>query len=283
MGGWLGDISSGGHLRPFMFRPSRRDAFVQTVYRWYARYRYEDLSNVFNRNFLDANLAQVGEAFVDSYRPYSGVSNPRAHELWDLYNRQARMTVSSMPTDSHMFGKIRPFFDREYLDFVMSVPMRWRIGQNLYKAMIHEIGPEIRGIPYANTDMPLARTPAGNMIGYVRAAVAGSGRKALRRLRPSYRSALQKRAAMDLGSRVRDDAGLRQLIETFLSSKSFDSSIFDAARIRQMLASHYAGRSDHSLLISIVATTFVALEFFYYRSVDQFPAHAQFQEVATTS
>ena len=37
------------------------------------------------------------------------------HQVWDLYHRQTRMTVAAAPVDSHVFQRVSPFFDRQYL------------------------------------------------------------------------------------------------------------------------------------------------------------------------
>lgn len=275
IGGWLGDISSGAHLRPFMLAPMKRAEFVRKVFRWYIQHDIDDLHQVFTKKFLDRYWPAVREAFFESYRRFDGLPNTQAHELWDMQNRQTRMTVSSMPVDSHLFGKIRPFFDRSYLDFTATIPVRWRIGQSLYKSLISRIGPEIRRIPSGNTNVRNYLSPVANLAGYGRTL----SDKALVKLVSPFRAGSRKpghdNVAAELMRHNRRDRGMRKLIEGFLASRHFDGSIFDRAAIERMLERHYSGVSDRFELIAILASYAVALEYFVYERTMTCPPEAQ--------
>lgn len=275
IGGWLGDITSGAHLRPFMLLPMNRGKFIGRVFNWYIQHRYDDLRQVFTKEFLDRNWPGVRQAFVESYRRFDAMPNTRAHEAWDLQNRQARMTVSSMPVDSHLFGKVRPFFDRSYLAFTATIPVRWRIGQTLYKALIARIGPEIRDIPNGNTNVRNFLSPYANLTGYGRTLGDKVIAKAMSKVRAGPRRPGGAGVAADLARHDRADAGMRRLLEGFLASRYCDGSIFDRAAIGRMLEAHYSGSADRSELIAILASYAVALEYFYYERTMGCPPDAQ--------
>lgn len=274
MGGWLGDVTSGAHLRPFMLRPMKRVDFVGKVFRWYVQHTPEQLQLVFRKEFLREQWPMVKQAFVESYAPYRDLPNPNAHEMWDIRNRQTRMTVSSMPVDSYLFGKVRPFFDRQYLQFAMSIPLKWRVGQNLYKSLINRIGPEIRSIPNGNTNVRLHGSPVLNLAGYGMAL----GNRLLARIGNKVGSRRKNpgstKVATEIAAHFRKDVGLRRIIESFVVSHAFDDEIFNRAGIGAMLDQHYSGSADHSELICILASYAIALDYFFHGTPSVCPQEA---------
>jgi hypothetical protein len=275
IGGWLGDITSGAHLRPFMLAPMDRRKFIGKVFNWYIQHRFDDLRQVFTKEFLDYNWPGVRQAFVESYRRFDDLPNTQAHEAWDLQNRQTRMTISSMAVDSHLFGKVRPFFDKSYLAFTRSIPVRWRVGQSLYKALISRIGPEIRHIPNGNTNVRNYLSPYANLAGYGKTL----GDKAMAKIVSTFRAGPRRpgraNVSADLARHDRADTGMRRLVEGFVASRHFDGSIFDQDQIGRMLERHYAGSADHSEMIAILASYAVALEYFFYEKTMSCPPDAQ--------
>jgi asparagine synthetase B (glutamine-hydrolysing) len=275
IGGWLGDISSGAHLRPFMLVPMQRRKFLHKVFNWYIQHDLNDLKQIFTDGFLEQHWTEVRQAFEESYGRFSPLSNARAHEAWDMYNRQTRMTVSSMPIDSHLFGKVRPFFDKSYLEFTASIPIRLRIGQGLYKSLINRIGPEIRAIPNGNTNVRNHASPFLNLVGYGRTLSGKAAAKVTSGMGMRGRRPVRDQVAFDLRRHDRKDTGMRTLIQNFVASRYFDGSIFDRNQIERMLERHYSGAADHSELIAILATFAVALEYFVYERTMTCPPEAQ--------
>lgn len=273
-GGWLGDASSGAHLRPFMFRPMERRQFIERVFRWYCIGTPQTLRQIFQSHAVDEYFPQVRELFFRSYDRVADVDNVPAHEQWDLYQRQTRMTISSMPVDSHLFQKIRPFLDREYLQFVMSLPMRFRLGQSIYKSAIYDMGPEIRSVPNSNTDQPLRDSSARNFVDYVLHNRHKVYRKIGEKIGVNYR-AKNLIAAEDLGNSLRRDVAVKHAIEGFLASDYFDEALFNADGIRRLLHEHYESVRDYSVPISWLATYAAALPYFVYDRPPACPPGAQ--------
>ena len=272
-GGWMGDASSGAHLRPFMFRPRSKADFVEALFNWYLVHSKASLANVFQEDFVSSNYDELRDAFRDSFTRFSDCDNLSTYEYWDLYHRQTRMTTSSMPVDSYIFEKVRPFYDKDYLSFVMSLPKSWRIGQSYYRSMIQMIGPEIRDIPDSNTDLRLRGNPKMNLVGYLWA----SRHKAYKKIARQFGRTYQRGSFISVqnkGGAVRDDTRLRERLESFLASEYFDDAIFDRSSITQMLDQHYSGRSDHSDLIIRLATASVALQYFVYERPSRCPEGA---------
>jgi hypothetical protein len=180
-----------------------------------------------------------------------------------------------MPVDSHLFGKIRPFFDRSYLEHLMSMPIRWRIGQTLYKSVIFQAGPEIRDIRNSNTRVRLYGSPMINFGGYMRSLSGGATRKVVKYVRSQSKSANLHNQPASLGSLVIGDEGIGELVREFVNSPRFDQSIFNGQGILKLLDEHYSGVADHGELICLIASWSAALEYFIYGTVDACPSGAE--------
>jgi hypothetical protein len=272
-GGWLGDASSGAHLRPFMFLPRSRQAFIEKIFNWYVVYPDDQLKTVFAESFVNKYSERVKFEFHRSFDRFETCENTKAYEFWDLFNRQARMTTGSMPVDSHLFGKVRPFYDREYLDFVMALPPKWRFGQSFYRAVINRIGPEIQQIPDSNTDFALKAEPWWNLTDYLLARRHNAYRRIGKKFGKTYQNK-RLTPAQDKSEAIRKDTEMRSTIEWYLGSEYFDDSIFSRSGIKDVLASHYSNLRDHADLIVRLATLLVALRYFVYERPRSCPDEA---------
>lgn len=275
IGGWLGDASSGAHISPFMFLPATHEIFLDRVYRWYRTYAQSDLRDVFNGDFLRKHFPHLKDAFFDSFEPLAGESHIQIFEVWDLYERQSRMTLSAAPVDNYLFEHIRPMVDKDYLGFVLSLPTHLRFGQVLYQAMIYYLGPEIRDIPHSSSNLPLCSTVMGNLCNRGIALAMEGSNKMMKRLRLSSFSKLERAALGNIASVTRRDTALRQIIEDFVHADYFDPAIFNRPGILSMLDRHYRGTANHGHLITILATFAQGLPYFVYRRPRRCPPEAE--------
>ena len=266
-GGWLGDASSGGHIPISMLLQRSRADFVDNAYRRHLAYTAHSLSGMFNPEFLRNTFPKLQEVFFASFEYLEGSTNVQIYEIWDLYQRQRRQTTTSMSVDSYLFEKIRPFYDKTYLNFTLTLPTFLRIGQSLYQSMIYRLGPEIKHIPSANNQLRIRSSLLGNLgnkgITLTHRAIA----RRIRRFKPTYRNRIERRATEDIGLAMRQDAPFRRLIERFLDSSDFDASIFDRRGIRKMLDQHYQGVCDHSYLLGYIATFSAGLPYLLNRTI----------------
>jgi asparagine synthase (glutamine-hydrolysing) len=271
MAGQLGGPLSGGRLYPFMFRPRSRRQFLDAVYRWYRPGPPGTLTQLFNADFLRTQEPAVYQSFLDSFQAIDADSNPQAFELWDLYERQVRLSLCAAPVDTFLFEHVRPFLDRQHIDFVLSLPAWLRYGQTLYQTMIYRLGPEVRDVPNANNNARLARTVGGGML--QRAGLLT--RKAARRWFGGPRPRPGSDDPIDVTGQSRQDAGLRRLLEEFVSRPGFDDAVFNRAGIQAMLNAHYRAEVDYSRPLCLLATMAVAGDYFLARRPTVCPPEAE--------
>jgi hypothetical protein len=273
-GGWLGDVSSGGHISVDLLQPLSRSSFIERAFNRHVVYGEDQLARVFSTEFLKAHFSGVREAFHQSFVRLEGETNMQAYEIWDIYQRQRRQTTSSMPIDSYLFEKVRPFYDKEYLEFTLTLPLYLRFGQSLYQSMIYEIGPEIRHIPCSNNQLRLHSSIAGNLFNKGVTLAHRATSRQIRRIRPNFRNTVEQRAIEDPAMAIRSDSSFRRLIVEFLESDDFDTAVFNKQGISNLLHEHYESVRNHADLLGYVATMAAGLPYFLNKTL-QCPEEAQ--------
>jgi hypothetical protein len=274
-GGWFGDASSGAHLSTFMLLPYSREQFIDKVHHWYMQYHKDALQRLFQPEFLNQHLPELSSVFSDSFKPIESEENWQAFELWDLQERQTRMTFCAGPVDSHLFELFRPFLDMKYLNFALTLPPYLRYGQVMYQSMIYHFGPEIRHVPNANTGLLLKGTIKGNLLNRLIARKNRAQTRLREKIAPNHNKGTSQLHMGGLNAEIRQDAELRHRLDTFINSDYFDSSIFNRPQIQTFLDQHYQGVADHSYPISMLATLSAALPTFVYQSPRYCPPEAE--------
>ena len=274
VGGHFGDVASGAHIYPYMFLPGGRPRFLERAFEWYLVYPQAALAKIFTPEFLDAHFPRLQEAFAASFAGIEEATNIEAYQIWDLKERQARMTIGAGPIDSHLFEKPYPFLDPAFMDFCLKLPTRLRFGQTLYQAMIHRLGPEVAHVPYANTGLSLSSSILGNRWNLGRHQATKALKKLLRRVSPGFGRHQRRSAQEGITYGTRADPGFQKLIEDFAQSSDLDSAIFDRGRILETSREHFAARADHSHLLAILATFACAFRFFVGRRPERCPEEA---------
>jgi asparagine synthetase B (glutamine-hydrolysing) len=273
-GGQFGDASSGGHIPPIALYPVGRARFLELAYERYMRYPEALLARVFNRSFLSSTLPDLKEAFLSSFEPFEGTNHGQLYEIWDLHERQARMTIGSRPTDSYLFEMVYGFLGRETMDFVLGLPTRLRFGQSLYQAMIRRLGPEVGDIPNANTDLCLSSTVGGNLVTQLRCLGRRARGKVLRNLSLVPREGSET-YRVSMGGFTRQDPAFRDWLDGFLASDAFNPDVLNREGIEQLLGEHRSGAKDHSVLVCRLATLAGAFSYFLQKTHTSCPPEAE--------
>jgi len=262
MGGQFGDISSGGHIRSYMYEPIDSELLPKRAYLHYAANR-EALHSIFTDKFLNEYLPQVKKCFADSFKTIEEKDNINIYQVWDQKERQANFILRSGMVHRHIIEGIYPFLDVEYFNFVSSVPEKWRKGQLMYRAVINHLGPEVRGIPSANDGLRLRSSLFANRferwIGYKKAGLLKRiGVKNKPTKTPHFLS---------------NDEPSINLIRSFLKGEYFDPAIFNSSGIEDLLKA-VSGSSIHDRMLKTLATFAVGLPIFVYKSVNECPGNA---------
>lgn len=276
-GGYFGDAASGAHVDPRMFIPASLEAFAGRMFDWYdCNQPLEKLALVFSTEFLEATMPMVRDAFIKSHLDFQQHMNVETHQAWDFYNRQTRMTIAAAPVDSHLFQRISPFYDKDLIEFSATIPLKYRIGQTLYKKLIYEMGPEIHDVPNANSLRRLKGSIGANRFDYALYVATKLNSRLWNRLGLSKGTTVPGRNKESPANLIRSDSRFRKLIGDFCESEYFDASVFNREGIYELLRQHYEQDQDHSRVIGQLATFVVALPTFVYNKtkecpVDSFP------------
>jgi len=265
MGGHLGDMCSGKHIKPHMLLPRTRGQFVDAVFAGYSVGDQSSLSRLFNPSFLAATYPEVKAAFAESFARIEGLPNIKTYETWDLLEHESHMTCGSILIDNHRFGHIHPYKDMDYLNFVMPLPTGLRFMQAMYQAVIVRLGPEFRHVRNANNNMVLSGSLWGNRLNIATEQALKVRTRIMRKLQPGYRTWIERAEPQDRGAAIRQDAGVRRLIETYVNSASFDDAVFNRSGILGVLDEHYRGAPGYDQRLFMLATYVAAINYFVDR------------------
>jgi hypothetical protein len=275
IGGAYGNTSAGSAILPDMFLPSNRKKFINRIYQRIMSHSAETLHELFNREFLYKLLPFLKNSFFNSFEGLDANTNIKLFEIWNVLEMQPQRTLSSSPADSYLFEHIRPFIDKNYLNFVMKIPTWLRFGPVLYHTMISRLGPEISDIPYANTNLKIRSTVLGNIFN----KNIELGLKVYKKILGNARlpSKLKYVSAGQEGTPelIRKDKKFRSIIEDFVISPSFDPSIFNAQGIMNILDKHYRQNIDCTLPLCLLATFAVGLPYFITNRPSLCPPEAE--------
>jgi hypothetical protein len=280
-GGWSADSSAGVIIHPYMLIPEPRGQFIDTTYRWYRRTSRFWLHKLFNQDFLRRTLPELKDIFCGTFERLEADTNIQLYEIWNWYQRQARMTMSTGHVDSHLFEKVDPIRDRDYMDFTLTLPTRLRFDRSLYKAMIYEVAPELRDIPDASTDFTVGRTVAENLFKTCVSFGQLTHKKVLKTIGIHKQKRFMGDTAESLQVVTRQDPELRGVVEDFVHSDYFDGAIFNKAGILDVLDMHYRGAANFAYPLCYLATFAVGLPYFVYNRPESCPPEAEPLQIHT--
>lgn len=263
LGGHSGATLTGGQVFLYLLWPRSHQAFLDRVFRAYAFCGEGLLERIFQKDFVRRNLPLVREEFRASFDSYEGERNADTYQVWNLLERQPRMTLAPGAVDSPLFEKLYALLGRDSLNFQLQLPLRLRYGKVLYQAMISSLGPELRGIPYANNGLPVRSTVFGNRVNKVIELGAKARKYAWRKLRRKT-GKVRAAALSNVASALRSDPGIREAITDYLNSPAFDGAIFRREGILSLLDEHASGQADRATVICYLATLATGLPWFVH-------------------
>lgn len=273
--GVYGNTSTGDAIRPQMLIPVSWQQFMANMYKKITTRFRLTANQIFRKSFLERYASDLRDSFNDSFEDIDAESNVERYEHWVAYVKQPRTTLGPAPVDTYLFEHVRPFLDRDYLDFVLSLPIKLRFGQTLYQAAIHKLGPEIRDIPYANTNLKIRDSITGNRLNLLLSLSQQSFNRACRRLGWSPVNPYIKAGEEDFAALIRGDKNFKNYLEGFIVSDACDPDIFNNSGIRDIIDQHYGGYRDYTDTLCLMATMFKGIEYFVSNKSIACPTEAQ--------
>lgn len=257
--GFCGDVFSGGHLRPGMFRSPPMPALVGMIFERALCCDPKMLARLFQPEMFTRDWRRMVEAFRESVESIEDQSPPDRADVWDVENRQRRFTFSAPKVDRLRFEVLAPLVDNRIADVFLSLPARARKGQRAYKHAIASGFPRFAGVPWAATGKPLELNPFKERAkDLVRLGMKAGGRILTRLGIGSPRLGWQFR---DVGEEMRRDRDLLERhLYPFIHGERFMEGIFNRRGILDLVEEHKSGRADATHLLSSLLTVAVFTE-----------------------
>lgn len=274
IGGVLGGIIK-GYNYPYLFLPYKRRDFIDMIFGLHLNKCKSVLDDIFNREFLSKHIDDLKDAFLCSFDTFNSDTNKQLYEIWSLYEYQIRGQLSTGAVDNYQFEHIRPLLDKDHLSFVLKLSNRLRFGQVLYQAVIYKLGPEIRDIPVVNTNLRVRNSVLKNNFNTLITLGKKSYLKTLRKFGKNSRFEYKPAGNPNRTLLVKNDIKLKQIIEGFVKSNSFDDSILNRKGIINFLDKFYQGKIDYPQTVCLLATLASGIPYFITKNPTICPIEAE--------
>jgi asparagine synthase (glutamine-hydrolysing) len=207
------------------------------------------------RELLDGSAEGLVEERVNGYRQFffsqDGEFSHR-YNNWNLLQFQRRYT-SFQPFYFEQFGPVRtPYYDRDYVEFVCSLPFAALEGQRAYREMQSRHFPELAKIPDTNTGEPPRLSTGYVLRDVLYSQYARFVRRPLQRLCPLRRwveSQMQQ-----YGFALMGDS--RPVLDHLMRSRDLLASHMSAEAVEAAVGRQRAG--DHSEVMGLLGLSAVA-------------------------
>jgi asparagine synthase (glutamine-hydrolysing) len=258
--GFCGDVFSGGHLRPAMFKLPPGPELTGLIFHRAQCAGKDEIARIFRPEALDRYWPLFVESFRASVDSISGQSGPDTADVWDVENRQRRFTFSAPKVDRSRFEVVAPLLDRRFVDLVTTLPIQARRRQIAYRHAIVSGFPELRSVPWAATGRPIELNPVKDRVQEAARLGSKAFTRALARL-GLRREGLEWRFR-DIAEEMRNDAALfNEHLDPFLDSDRFPEDLFNRQGIRDLVKRHKGG-ADASHLLGTLLTVAVFTDLF---------------------
>ncbi|MFH1999251.1 MAG: asparagine synthase-related protein, partial [Planctomycetota bacterium] len=157
--GFCGDVFSGGHLRPAMFKLPPGPEITGLIFDRALCTRRQELARIFHPHVMEHVWMQMVDSFRSGVDKIEGQSGVDVADVWDVENRQRRFTFSAPKVDRRRFEVLAPLLDNRFVDLVLTLPAWARRGQLAYRHAIFNGYPALQGVPCAATGKPLQLNP----------------------------------------------------------------------------------------------------------------------------
>ena len=251
LNGAAGDAMTGSHLSPkLLLSPSR--AKLIDDHRRGVHYQSPDLvRKVVNPEFYARNFARLEPAFKATFDNIHADQPFAISNIWDMENRQRRGAFQSFPIERYFCTCRSPYLDYELVDFLASVPARYRFQQRVYKRMLVREFPEAAHVPWAYTEGKITASPTYEF----GREVFNFLRSRIERNLPWNRGRPPRWEFRDVPKMMREDEALYGVLDDFILSDSFPDHVLDRKGVR-WLAEDYRAAGDsggkHILLAQVL-------------------------------
>ena len=156
MDGFLGDVLSGAWFEGPLQERDEGKVLKLLYHRYYNTVFRQDEVSRYLKPGIYKNVKD--ETFNSIKRCFNAAEANHIFNKWDyvdLRQRQRRYTALHLDILGAFSRVLNPFTDNELVDFMLGVPVEYRIKQRIYKKMIVKHLPRVARIPLADNGLPI--------------------------------------------------------------------------------------------------------------------------------
>ncbi len=264
--GAAGDAMTGSHLSPGLLLAPSREKVMQGLM---GAFHYQDdalVRQVMNPDFYRRYAPEKERRFAESFAEIDVDEALAVSNVWDMENRQRRGAFTSFTMERYFCTCRTPFVDYDLVDFLTSVPGRWRFQQRIYKRMIVQHYPEAAHVPWAYTRGKITTSPtyefAREVFNFVKNRVK-------ERLPGSSAPHWEFRDSVKMMS---EDMELAREVEAFTRADYFPSEALTAEGVRRLVTDYHREKdSSRAFMCAHMCGLAKCIEFFIAPSEIRMP------------
>ncbi|MCX9085641.1 MAG: asparagine synthase-related protein [Candidatus Methanoperedens sp.] len=253
--GWVGDSSIGsGFLRDGVSKLEDKIEIFKIITNYLS---IDLLRNLFDENYFkifqkNFNLSMNYILKIDE-KVNIKLSNNRL--MYYNFKERQRRFISMGPVLVRSSVEARtPFYDYDFMDFILKIPPEFKHGKHLYKNMILKMFPQLVKCPYQATGLPLDASEFHRKIRFSLQLMKGMINEMTQNVF-NIKLISTTREFYDYDDWIRNNKELREYISNILfDERTTGRSYFNKDYVKEIFDMHISGKKNYSELIGRLLT-----------------------------
>jgi len=254
LSGFAGDLIIGGsYITNEILTAKNDNGFTQVVYnQMVGEFSEEFISNLFEKKYYDKKIKySAPNSLKQLLQNYNNkLFANRSDCLFLHLSRVTRFTINGLIIIHSQLEYRCPFYDNDFMDFILKIPIDLRVNSRIYIKMIETLFPTISKIPWQKTGMPLT---ASNLQLKTHNKIKGAKRRINRITGKTIFEDTRNYA--DYDEWMRNSKKLREyILNILLDERTLARPYFNPDCIKEILDLHISGERNYSELIGRLLT-----------------------------
>ncbi|MCX9083027.1 MAG: asparagine synthase-related protein [Candidatus Methanoperedens sp.] len=253
--GWIGDSAMGDYLHGDPSKARDKFELFKLIVRFLPVDFLRDLFNenyfiVFQKNF-DLSMNYILKIDEKANIRLSG----NRLMYYNFKERQRRFISMGLVLARNSAEVRTPFSDYDFIDFILKIPPKFKVGKHIYKKMILSMFPDLADCPYQATGLPLNAPAYRQKANYLNELMKKIINEYTLKIFKSKLFFEKNRNFHDYDNWIRNNDELREYITgILLEERTINRQYFNKKNIRKILDLHISGKKDYSELIGRLLT-----------------------------
>lgn len=254
LNGFLGATVKGAYLTQSIMDTKNIEQYCDVMF---TQMNQNNISPLDEDEFYSQNLALIKGRSKESLARNikKTIKDSQNSDYFVITHNSRRFVLMGMICSQTMLENHKPFFDKNFIEFVYSLPPKLRFKSYIFNKMLLKFFPDtFKHIPYQKTGLPIGANKIIRIIHYFHVAGKSKVNKLFQRIGLPI-SFKDNRNYADYNNWMRYNTELREYIyDTVLSERALDRDYFNPAYIKKLIDEHMSGKKNYAQIIGLLLT-----------------------------